>query len=68
MGKYCKNHIVVAMASGLSKAADGQVIIKKTTGKCEWSGCSTPDDDLHEMTYEMRSGTTTATEKSTDTA
>ncbi len=50
---FCKQHIVMAMASGISKSADGKVTISKNKEEnCKWSGCGTPSDDLHLMEYE----------------
>ncbi len=63
MGHYCKNHIVLAIASAVTKAKDGKVTIEKTTGKCNWSGCSTPDVDIHLLTYVGQAKKTTSTQE-----
>ena len=50
---FCKNDIVLAMASGIMKSSNHQVIVGKTLDKkCQWSGCATPDEDVHSMKYE----------------
>lgn len=53
MKYFCKNDIVLAMASGIMKSSNHQVIVGKAPDKkCQWGGCSTPDADVHSMTYE----------------
>ena len=62
MAHFCKNHILLAMSSGMSKAKDGIVTVKRdSAGRCNWSGCATPTIDLHLMSYEKEEEPTTST-------